>query len=157
MESIDLVAFLVIQLVYTQNKMKKNGLLYYLILTFVGGSIMLLSIYEEDEKLWGKIDAPNLEYQIRLYQKDRIMHQAPEILVYFQKKNSPITRPVGNILLPEDNRNELTYEYQWSKENTLTLIVHCDKCMIEQRKYAINIDKDQAVLTPILDDVKRSV
>lgn len=137
--------------------MKKNGLVYYLILTLFGGFVMLLSFYEEEEKLWGEIDAPDSEYQIRLYQKDRIMHQAPEILVYFQKKNSKITRPIGNILLPEDNRNELTYEYQWSTEGALMLMVNCDKCMIEQRKYSINIVKNQAVLTPIIDDAKRSV
>jgi hypothetical protein len=137
--------------------MKKNGLLYYFILAFLGGFIMLLSFYEEEENLWGKIDAPGLEYQIMLYQKDRIMHQAPEILVYFQKKNSKTIRPIGNILLPEDNRNELTYEYEWSTEGILTLMVNCDKCMIEQRKYSINIVKNQAVLTQIISDVKRSV
>jgi len=118
---------------------------------------MLLSFYEEEKSLWGKIDAPNLEYQIMLYQKDRIMHQAPEILVYFQKKNSKEIRPVGNILLPEDNRNQLTYEYEWSKEGALMLMVNCDKCMIEQRKYAINIIKNQAVLTEIWSGTKRSV
>lgn len=137
--------------------MKKTGLLYYFILTFLGGAIMLLSFYEDEEKLWGKIDAPSLEYQIMLYQKDRTMHQAPEILVYYQRKDSKITRPIGNILLPEDNRNELTYEYQWSTKGALTLIVHCDKCMIEQRKYSININKNQAILTQVLDDAKRSV
>jgi hypothetical protein len=137
--------------------MKKNGLLYYLILTFLGAFVMLLSFYEEEETLWGKIDAPDSEYQIMLYQKDRIMHQAPEILVYFQKKNSKITRPIGNILLPEDNRNELTYEYQWSREGALTLIVNCDKCMIEQRKYSIDINNKEAVLTQVINDAKRSV
>jgi|VirMetMinimDraft_7_1064189.scaffolds.fasta_scaffold48359_1 hypothetical protein len=137
--------------------MKKNGLLYYFILTFIGGFIMLLSFNEEEKNLWGKIDAPDLEYQIMLYQKDRIMHQAPEILVYFQTKNSAIIRPIGNILLPEDNRNELTYEYQWSTEGALTLMVNCDKCMIEQRTYSIQISKNQAVLTPVISDTKRSV
>lgn len=137
--------------------MKKNGLLYYFILAFFGGAIMLFSFYEEEKSLWGKIDAPNLEYQIMLYQKDRIMHQAPEILVYFQKKNSKTIRPIGNILLPEDNRNELTYEYQWSSDGALMLMVNCDKCMIEQRKYSIDIVENQAVLTRVMDDTKRSV
>jgi hypothetical protein len=137
--------------------MKKNGLLYYFILAFLGGFIMLLSFYEEEKSLWGKIDAPDLEYQIMLYQKDRIMHQAPEILVYFQRKDSKTIRPIGTILLPEDNRNELTYEYQWSPEGALMLMVNCDKCMIEQRKYSINIVENQAVLTRIIGDVKRSV
>jgi hypothetical protein len=136
--------------------MKKNGLLYYFILTFLGGSIMLLSFNEEEKDLWGKIDAPDLEYQIMLYQKDRIMHQAPEILVYFQKKNSNVIRPIGNILLPEDNRNELTYEYKWSKGGALMLMVNCDKCMIEQRKYSINIVKNQAILTQVISETKRS-
>ncbi|CAA6802108.1 MAG: Unknown protein [uncultured Aureispira sp.] len=137
--------------------MKKNGLQYYFILAFLGGSIMLLSFYEEEKSLWGKIDAPDLEYQIMLYQKDRIMHQAPEILVYFQKKNSQNLRPVGNILLPEDNRNELTYEYEWSRTGVLMLMVNCDKCMIEQRKYAIDIVKNQAVLREVITDGNRSV
>ena len=119
---------------------------------------MLFSFYEEDKSLWGKIDAPDLEYQIMLYQKDRIMHQAPEILVYFQRKDSKTIRPVGNILLPEDNRNELTYEYQWSSDGVLMLMVNCDKCMIEQRKYSINIIENQAVLTRVMGgDAKRSV
>ncbi|MFT5646689.1 MAG: hypothetical protein ACI976_001371, partial [Aureispira sp.] len=40
---------------------------------------------------------------------------------------------------------------------TLTLMVNCDKCMIEQRKYSINIVKNQAVLTQIISGTKRSV
>lgn len=137
--------------------MKKNGLLYYIILTLLGGTMMLLSYPNEDKELWGKIDAPDLEYQIMLYQKERKMHQAPEILVYYQRKNSTVTQPIGNILLPEDDRNQLTYDYQWSTKRALTLVVNCDKCMIEQRKYTIQINKNKAVLTQIIDDTKRNV
>lgn len=137
--------------------MKKNRRLYYIILTLLGGAMMLLSYPKEDKVLWGKIDAPDLQYQIMLYQKDRNMHQAPEILVYFQKKNSTVIQPIGNILLPEDDRNQLTYDYEWSSKKALTLMVNCDKCMIEQRKYTIRINKNQAILTQIIDDTKRNV
>ncbi len=136
--------------------MKKNGLLYYFILIFLGSFILLCSAQEEEKKLWGKIHAPSAAYQIMLYQKDRIMHQAPEILVYFQKKNSKTAHPIGNILLPEDNRNHLTYEYYWSAQEQLTLIVNCDKCMIEQRTYSIHVHKNQAILTQVIDNAKRS-
>lgn len=118
---------------------------------------MLVSNTEADKQLWGEIDAPTADYQIKLYQKERIMHQAPEILVYFQRKGSKTTYPVGNILLPEDNRSELTYDYQWSKTGELMLILHCDKCMIEDRKYQIEIEGEKPTLTKILEDAKRSV
>ncbi|BDS09684.1 hypothetical protein [Aureispira anguillae] len=134
----------------------KTGLLPYLLLILIGGFVLLIS-YDDDRQLWGEIDAPNLDYQIMLYQKERIMHQAPEILVYFQKKGSSITYPIGNILLPEDNRSPLTYDYQWSPEGALTLILRCDKCMIEQRKYQIDMEKEKPTLTKILEDTKRSV
>lgn len=128
----------------------------YLVLFLIGGFIMIVSNQEDDKKLWGEINAPDSDYQIKLYQKERIMHQAPEILVYFQKKGSKSTYPVGNILLPEDNRSLLTYDYQWSRQGALTLILHCEKCMIDERKYQIDIAKGKPTLTKVLEDTKRS-
>lgn len=136
--------------------MKANLLLYF-ILVIIGGSVLILSYPDDDKELWGRIDAPDLNYQIMLYQKERIMHQAPEILVYFQKKGSKRTYPVGNILLPEDNRNELSYDYQWSRTGALMLTLYCDKCMIERRKYAIELVDEIPTLIKVLEDVRRSV
>lgn len=90
-----------------------------------------------EERLWGTIDAPNDSYQVVLYQKERIMHQAPEILVYYKSKGKKMRYPIGNILLPEDNRSAISYDYEWTDTQALLLKLNCEKCMIDQRLYTV--------------------
>ena len=107
-------------------------------------------VTSEDHKLWASIDSPKMDYQILLYQKERKLHQVPEILVYYKSKNSTFKKTVGNILLPEDDRNTLSYQYQWENNHKLTLTLNCDLCMIHQRNYKIEL-KNKVKLTQIKD------
>lgn len=125
----------------------KSILVLYSSLVFFWCFTLLMSC-EEDKNLWAKLESPNQEFQIILYQKDRIMHQAPEILVYFQKKHSSTPKPIGNILLPEDNRNKLTYHCQWLNTTQALLSLTCDKCMIDERTYKIALHH-----TPCLQEI----
>ncbi len=131
--------------------MNKGIILYGILILF--WSLILIIACDDDKKLWGKIDSPDLGCQVYLYQKDRIMHQAPEILVYFQKKGSSIMRPIGNILLPEDNRSTLTYAYEWEK-GALNLSLNCEQCMIEQRNYKVRFEGEPC-LSEIIDNPKK--
>ena len=130
--------------------MNNSNIIYGILVLF--WSLVLTISCVDNKRLWGKIDSPHLDYKITLYQKDRIMHKTPEILVYFQKKGSLIMRPLGNILLPEDDRIILTYDYEWEKSGNLALTLHCQKCMIDQRKYKINLGQNpnlSQVLVPL--------
>jgi len=106
---------------------------------------------DSEERIWGRIDAPDNTYQVILYQKERIMHQAPEILVYYQNKGKKMRYPIGNILLPDDNRSALSYEYEWTTNQELLLKLNCEKCMIDQRIYSVLFHRDQTYrITPVL-------
>ena len=108
-------------------------------------------ITTEDDKLWASIDSPKMDYQILLYQKERKLHQVPEILVYYKSKNSTLKKALGNICLPEDDRNTLSYQYQWVNNHKLNLTLKCDLCMIHERNYKIEF-KNNAKLTQIKDN-----
>jgi len=88
-------------------------------------------------------------------QKDRIMHQTPEILVYFQKKGSWVNRPIGNILLPEDDRSKFTYEYALEENGELVLSLNCNNCMIDQREYLISFNPVPQMSEIIDSDLSR--
>lgn len=99
--------------------------------------LLLLQTQTTSQQLWGEISATDGKEQLILYQKDRRMHQTPEILLYSQHKDTQTTRYLGCINLPEDNRSAIRYTYEWEDEQQLILRLECDYCMIEQRRYRI--------------------
>ncbi|MGH1334699.1 MAG: hypothetical protein ACRBFS_01120 [Aureispira sp.] len=117
--------------------MKKETTVIGYLSLFVWAIILLLQTKSDSQQFWGEITAPNGEQQIILYQKDRMMHQTPEILLYSPSKNQGVKRYLGCIALPEDNRSRIKYTYEWTDEEHLVLLLECDYCMIEQRRYQI--------------------
>lgn len=99
--------------------------------------ILLVQTQTASQQFWGEIIAPSGEQQLNLYQKDRSMHQTPEILLYSQRNNSTVERYLGCISLPEDNRNAIHYTYEWANEEELVLSLECDYCMVSKRRYQI--------------------
>jgi hypothetical protein len=95
-------------------------------------------------KKWGTLKSPNELHHIVLYQKDRSMHRTPEIQIRYQKDNMEYY--LDSILLPEDDRNTLTYEYQWQSDHKVLLSIHCDFCMIDKRVYTIEFPNNQKPL-----------
>lgn len=124
--------------------MKKETIVIGYLSLFALAIILLLQTQSNSQQFWGKIIAPDGEQQLILYQKDRIMHQTPEILLYFQGKNQAVRRYLGCISLPEDNRSAIHYTYEWAKEQELVLLLECDNCMIEKRAYHIALATSSA-------------
>lgn len=119
--------------------MKKETTVIGYLSLFTFAIILLLQTQSHSQQFWGKIVAPDGEQQLFLYQKDRIMHQTPEILLYFQGKNQAVRKYLGSITLPEDNRSAIHYTYEWSQEQELVLLLECEYCMIEKRAYHIAV------------------
>lgn len=97
---------------------------------------------------WGVLQSPNKNYQLILYKKDRTMHLTPEIQIHYLKNDNEYY--LDSILLPEDNRNTLTYDYNWQSDSNLHLILHCDFCMIEKRVYSISFHTNKK---PVLEEI----
>lgn len=124
--------------------LNKSFFLYAVLISF--WLLILIAFSNEDKVLWAKITVPNNGGELFLYQKTRIMHLTPEILVYFQANNHTTLRPIGNILLPEDDRIKLTYNYHWIADYQLSLTLVCDLCMIEERKYELKLGEMPSIV-----------
>ena len=136
------------------NSMNKYIIIYTsILLTWL---FILSGMMTDDKELWASIESPKKDYEVLLYQKERKLHQVPEILVYYKSKNSSFKKAVENIMLPEDDRNTLSYEYQWENNYKLTLTLKCDLCMINNRKYKIELKKI-AKLTQIKNNQNKNL
>ena len=107
--------------------------------------IITTVVTKEDHKLWASIESPKMDYQILLYLKERKLLQVPEILIYYKSKSSTFKKAVGNILLPEDDSNTLSYQYEWENNHKLTLTLNCDLCMIHERNYKIEFKNNKKI------------
>ncbi len=74
------------------------------------------------------------------------MHKTPEILVSYCSENARDAHHIGTIALPEDNRNNFHYEFEWIDKSQLYLVLHCDYCMQSIRKYHINLQQHKPEL-----------
>lgn len=117
--------------------MKKETIVIGYLSLFIWAIILLLQTKSNVSRIWGEIKDPNGEQHVILYQKDRMMHQTPEILLYYQGKDQGVERYLGGIILPEDNRSKIKYTYKWTDKEQIVLSLECDYCMIEQRHYHI--------------------
>ncbi len=117
---------------------KETTITAYLVLLGLA-LVLLLQTQTASQQFWGEITAPNGQQQLILYQKDRMMHQTPEILLYSQQKNETTARYLGCITLSEDNRSAIHYTYEWADDQQLVLWLECEYCMIERRRYEINL------------------
>lgn len=118
--------------------MKKETSVVASLSLFGWAILLLLQTQSYSQQLWGKIVAPNGKYQLILYQKERMMHQTPEILLYSQHKEQQ-ERYLGGINLPEDNRTTINYSYTWLNDQEMILLLQCDHCMIHERRYHITL------------------
>jgi hypothetical protein len=137
--------------------MKKTKLIYMSLTILL--LIMILRSKERDKSLWGYIETEDKVCKILLYKKERNLHRVPEIIVYFQYKNSEFKQAIGNILLDEDDRNTLSYQYNWKNGQELELNIHCDKCVIHSHTYNIDlmnskITKDQYAVETAFNQIK---
>ena len=94
---------------------------------------------ENEKSLWGCIETEDELSKILLYKKERNLHRVPEIIVYFQYKESKYKQAIGNILLDEDDRNTLSYQYKWKNRQKLELNIHCDNCVLHSHTYIIDL------------------
>lgn len=103
-------------------------------------TLMLLSLLAAKPTFWAAFVCNGRKGKVLLYQKQRMMHQAPEILVYYQD-NEGANDFVGTINLPEDNRSHIAYEFKQLDPYRILLQLSCEPCMIELRTYIIDLKK----------------
>lgn len=117
--------------------MKKETSVVASLSLFGWAVLLLLQTQSYSQELWGRIMAPDGSQQLILYQKERMMHQTPEILLYSQSKEQK-ERYLGCINLPEDDQTIIDYSYTWLNNQEMILLLECnDHCMIDKRCYQI--------------------
>lgn len=123
--------------------MKKETSVVASLSLFGWAVLLLLQTQSHSQQLWGAIIPPDGDQQLILYQKERMMHQTPEILLYSQNKEQT-ERYLGSINLPEDNRTTINYSYTWLDNQEMILLLECDPCMINERRYRIRLSAQAA-------------
>jgi len=129
--------------------MKKETSVIASLSLFGWAVLLLLQTQSHSQQLWGAILTPNGGQQLILYQKERMMHQTPEILLYSQDKEQT-EHYLGSINLPEDNRTTINYSYTWLDNQEMILLLECDPCMINERRYRIRFSAQTADCITIL-------
>lgn len=107
---------------------------------------IFVTISCSDKQYLVSTTSPHQALEVLLYEKERPMHQSPEILIYYKKSKKEAY--IDSILLPEDNRNQLNYTFNWS-EDQLLITVHCDYCMINERTYTLSFQQKKPILLAI--------
>ncbi len=107
---------------------------------------VFLTVGCSDKEYLVSTTSPHQALEVLLYEKERPMHQSPEILIYYKKSKKEAY--IDSILLPEDDRNQMDYTFSWSKDQLL-ITVHCDYCMINERTYTLSFQQKEPILLAV--------